>query len=126
MAIKTIQEYLLKMDSDKHRETFDRLLTHIARSFPQLEPRIAWNTPMFTDHGTFILGLSHAKGHIAISPEAAGMRQFADDIAKAGYSSGKMLFRIRWDQEIDFDLIDRLIVFNIADKKDCSTFWRKV
>ncbi|MCQ4950818.1 hypothetical protein NE646_14380, partial [Bittarella massiliensis] len=42
--------------------------------FPDLTPKIAWNQPMFTDHGTFIIGFSAAKAHLAVAPERAGIQ----------------------------------------------------
>jgi uncharacterized protein YdhG (YjbR/CyaY superfamily) len=45
---------------------------------------------MFTDHGTFIIGFSVAKHHLAEKPEF-------DKIVKAGYDHTKELVRIRWD-----------------------------
>ena len=41
-----------------------------AEKFPQLKEENKWNQPMFNDHGTFIIGFSIAKGHIAVAPEA--------------------------------------------------------
>jgi uncharacterized protein YdhG (YjbR/CyaY superfamily) len=35
-----------------------------------LKEEIKWNQPMFSDHGTFIIGFSIAKEHIAVAPEA--------------------------------------------------------
>jgi hypothetical protein len=35
------------------------------------------------------------------------------------------LFRIKWEQEIPYSLLERIIHFNIEDKKECSTSWRK-
>ena len=41
------------------------------RTFSGLEPRVAWNQPVFTDHGTFIIGISVSAGHLAVSPGRA-------------------------------------------------------
>ena len=42
------------------------------RTFSGLEPRVAWNQPVFTDHGTFIIGISVSAGHLAVSPGYLG------------------------------------------------------
>ncbi|MBM7657706.1 uncharacterized protein YdhG (YjbR/CyaY superfamily) [Sporolactobacillus spathodeae] len=97
----------------------------VTEKFPSLEPRIAWNQPMFTDHGTFIIGFSVAKHHLAIGPERAGIVRFSDEIVQAGYDHTKQLVRIRWDSPVDFSLLEKMIAFNISEKADCSTFWRK-
>jgi uncharacterized protein YdhG (YjbR/CyaY superfamily) len=44
---------------------------------------------------------------------------------KAGYDHTKELVRIKWASPVDFSLLEKMIEFNIADKTDCSTFWRK-
>lgn len=43
----------------------------------------------------------------------------------AGYDHTKELIRIRWESPVDFSLLEKMIEFNIMDKGDCSTFWRK-
>ncbi|EJL20530.1 hypothetical protein PMI05_05767 [Brevibacillus sp. BC25] len=80
---------------------------------------------MFTDHGTFIIGFSVAKHHLAVSPERVGITRFSDEIVQAGYDHTKELVRIRWDKPVDFSFLEKMIEFNILDKADCSTFWRK-
>ncbi len=67
---------------------------------------------------------SVAKQHIAVAPETVALDHFDEEIKKAGYIRSKMLFRIKWTDEIDFDLIDKMIEFNIEDKKDMTKFWR--
>ena len=53
------------------------------------------------------------------------MAQFSSEIEQAGYSQTPNLFRIKWDEPVDFSLLERIIQYNIADKADCPTFWRK-
>lgn len=80
---------------------------------------------MFTDHGTYIIGFSVSKYHLAVAPEKVGMTQFADSIVQAGYDHTKLLMRIQWNQPVDYALLEQMIEFNILDKADCSTFWRE-
>ncbi|WP_430787482.1 iron chaperone [Virgibacillus flavescens] len=123
--MKVFPEYLAGIDNPDHRERLEEIFTWIAKQFPNLETEIKWNTPMFTDHGTFILGIDMAKQHVSVAPEYAAMERFADDIAEAGYSSTKGLFRIKWNQTVNYELLQKIVEFNIQDKEDCSTFWRK-
>jgi uncharacterized protein YdhG (YjbR/CyaY superfamily) len=88
-------------------------------------PKIAWKQPMFTDHGTYIIGFSVAKHHLAVAPELAGITQFSDGIVQAGYDHTKQLVRIKWESPVDYSLLEKMIDFNMLDKADCSTFWRK-
>lgn len=117
-------DYLARIDPE-HQSRMEEVLAWVAKRFPTLKPRIAWNQPMFIDHGTFIIGFSVAKHHFAVSPEAAGISHFSDAIRKAGYEHTRMLIRFPWDRPVDFSLLEKMIAFNIQDKADCSTFWRK-
>ncbi|PID21543.1 iron chaperone [Sporosarcina sp. P3] len=118
-------KYLASIDNPDHRDRIEEILNWVANEFPDLEPIIKWNTPMFSDHDTFIIGFSTAKHHISVSPEPAGIANFADDIAQLGYSATKGLFRIRWNEPIHYELLKKIIEFNIQDKADYTSFWRK-
>lgn len=118
------QEYLTKELSEAQRKVLEPLFEHILTEFPDLQTRIAWNQPMFTDHGTFILGISSSKKHFSVSPEVKTMALFSTRIEASGYSQTKNIFRILWDQPVDEKLIFDIIRFNMEDKADCQTFWR--
>ncbi len=118
-------EYLARITDPQHRARTEEVLSWVTTRFPKLVPRIAWKQPMFTDHGTFIIGFSVAKHHLAVSPERAGILHFSDQIVQAGYDHTKMLLHIKWESPVDYSLLERIIEFNIMDKADTKTFWRK-
>ncbi len=121
----SIEEYLSDIDNPKHRRRTEEILGWVTDKFPDLELQIKWNQPMFIDYGTFIIAFSVSKHHLSVAPEATGMTQFANEIAESGYSATKGIFRIKWDQSVNYKLLKKMIEFNIEDKADCSTFWRK-
>ncbi|MEC0284008.1 iron chaperone [Terribacillus saccharophilus] len=123
--MKAFADYLAQIDNPQHRERTEEVLKWVAEKYPNMEQKIAWNQPMFTDHGTFIIGFSIAKQHLAVAPEKAGIDHFSDDIVQAGYDHTKQLVRIKWDGPVDYSLLERMIEFNIMEKADCKTFWRK-
>lgn len=123
--MEVFAEYLSRIDNPQHRVRVEEVLGWTTKRFPNLVPRIAWNQPMFTDHGTFIIGFSTARQHLAVAPERAGINRFSDEIVQAGYSHSKELVRIPWDGPVDLALLEKIIEFNISDKAGCSTFWRK-
>lgn len=123
--MKVFSDYLKQIEHPQHRLRTKEVLDWVGQTFPDLEPRIAWNQPMFTDHGTFIVGFSVSKPHLAISPERAGMVRFTEKIEKTGYSQSKMLFRIKWEEPVDYPLLSCIIDFNRLEKAGCKTFWRK-
>ena len=118
-------EFLARIEQPEQRARTAQVLAWVASTFPHLMPKIAWNQPMFTDHGTFIVGFSVAKQHLAVTPEQAGITHFSAAIIKAGYEHSKMLLRIRWDQPVHFQLLEEMIAFNIREKAGCTSFWRK-
>ena len=118
-------EFLDKIDNPEHRGRVEAVLRWVSERFPDLEARVAWNQPMFTHHGTFIIGFSLAKQHMAVAPEQVAVERFAQDFIRLGYSHTKQLVRMPWSSEMDYDLLERIIAFNIADKAECQTFWRK-
>lgn len=123
--MEVFAECLERINNLQHRSRVEEVLGWILDNFPKLTPRIAWNQPMFTDHGTFIIGFSVAKHHMSVAPEKAGIHHFSDEIVQAGYEYSKELIRIPWDSPVDYSLLKRIIEFNILDKAECSTFWRK-
>lgn len=119
------EDFLNNIEDETHRQRMADVLNWVEKTFPNLNKRFAWNQPMFTDHGTFIIGFSVAKKHIAVAPEEKWMNQFASKVEAAGYGHGSHIFRIGFDQDVNYDLLKELIGYNIEDKKDCETFWRK-
>ena len=123
-SLSVFSEYLSLISDLTQRSKLTDLLFWIAQEFPRLTPIIAWNQPMFTDHGTYIIGFSVAKKYFSVAPEKATMLNFAREIEQAGYDQTALLFRIRWEQFIDLSLLEKMIRFNIVDKEKCSSFWR--
>lgn len=122
--MEVFADYFASIDQPRHRARTEEVMDWVVETFPDLVPKLAWKQPMFTDHGTFIIGFSVSKHHLAVSPERAGIIQFSEEILQAGYDHTKELLRIRWDQPVDFSLLQKMIEFNIMDKAGCTTFWR--
>lgn len=122
--MKSIDDFLVKIENLEKRNKLEGIFRWIEDEFPEIETRIAWNQPMFTHHGTFIIAFSVAKKHIAVSPEKRGILEFKEDIKKSGYDSTELIFRIPWDKSVDFHLLKKIISFNLKDKSETTTFWR--
>lgn len=123
--MNTFEDFLETLSDAQKRQKLRGVLGWVTETFDELEHRIAWNQPMFTHHGTYIIGFSASTQHIAVAPERTAMVRFSKQIEASGYSQAKQIFRIRWSDEIDYGLLERIIRFNIEDKAECSTFWRK-
>ncbi|MGD9887458.1 MAG: iron chaperone [Bacilli bacterium] len=103
----------------------EQLFQWILTKYPHLTLVIKWNQPMFMDHGTFILGFSFAKDHIAIAPEKHTMDLFRDELMDNDYQPTSMMFRIKWNQDVNFDLLAKILDYNIKSKQNDDSFWRK-
>lgn len=123
--METFDEYLKAIDDEEMKQKLSDIYQHVEKVFPDLGKRIAWNQPMYTDHDTFIIAFSAARNHISVAPEKAALRQFKEEIEGSEYDLLKETFKIKRAQPVNYDLLDDMIRFNIEDKKDCTTFWRK-
>lgn len=120
-----IDEYLKVISDSDNRNKFSDVINWIKKEFPNLTLEIKWNQPMFINEGTHIISFSVSKNHFSVSPEFIGMQTFSKAISDAGYSQSKMLFRIKYSDNINYQLLKDIINFQIEDKKDLKTFWRK-
>ena len=118
-------EFLSNIENEQNRTRTEEVLNWVKEKYPHLVPEFKWNQPNFTDHGTFIIAFSVSKQHLAFSPETAGILHFSDEITQAGYTYTKMLVRFPWNKPVDYALLEKIIDYNIADKAECTTFWRK-
>ena len=123
--MEVFENYLLTIENEEHRARMREVLEWIKNRFPDMETRIAWNQPMFTDHGTFIIGFSASKRHFSVAPEPIAIIKFSTKIAQAGYSQSSNIFRIHWEEPVDFSLLEQIIEYNRKDKAECTSFWRK-
>ncbi len=123
--MEIFDDYLKRIDHPQIRACIEEVLGWVNKKYPSLEPKVAWNQPMFTDHDTFIIGFSVSKNHLAIAPEKAAIDQFSSAIIEAGFEHTMGLIRMPWNSPIDYSLLEKIIAFNILDKADCATFWRK-
>ena len=124
MAISTLDEYLETIPNDDNRARIVEVLNWVAELHPELELRIAWNQPMFTHHGTYIIGFSAASKHMAMAPERATMIRFEPVMRERGTDFGKMFARQPWNKPFDYELLDAFIQYQLAEKQDVTSFWR--
>ncbi|MCT1717537.1 iron chaperone [Dermabacter hominis] len=124
MTIRTLNEFLDTVPDGPKRERMIEVLEWVQATYPDLEMRIAWSTPMFTHHGTFIVGFSAAKMHMSVSPEKATMQHFEDLMEERGTDRTAMLARQPWSKPFDYELLAEFIDYQIVTKKDVTTFWR--
>lgn len=118
------KDYLASIPNEFQRVKMDRVLNWVCDAFPDLGTRIAWSNPTFTDHGTHIASFNCSKKHLSLSAEPIVISTFSERIKAAGFTHTQMLVQFPWDSDVDFELIEAIIRFNIEDKKDVMSFWR--
>lgn len=123
--MEVFSDFLAGIDDPLYQERMKSVFIWILKKYPNLNTEIKWNQPMFTDHGTFIVGFSVSKKHLAVAPESVTITHLESEIVKAGYDYTKQIIRIPWDAEVDYPLLEKMIDFNISDKAKCTSFWRK-
>ena len=123
--MEAFKEYISQIEDQNQRNQVGEVLQWISEEYPQLSHRIAWNQPSFTNHGTFIISLSIYKNHFALCPEPEGIERFSEEIIKSGYEYTKMFIKVKWGSPVNYILLKNIIDFNIDDKKDYKTYWRK-
>ena len=124
MAISRLDEFLATIPDDDNRERMVEMLDWVAQHYPELELCIAWNQPMFTHHGTYIIGFSAASKHMAMVPERATMIRFEQVMREHGTDFGTMLARQPWNKPFDYHLLDAFIQHQLTEKQDITSFWR--
>jgi len=124
-SLQLFKPYLEGIDNLLQKERLETIFTFIDQNYPNLKGRIAWNQPMYTYKDTFIIAFSVSKKHIAVSPEQKGIIAFKKQLEDANYVYTQMIFRIPNDAVINLDLLRSIINYNIEDKKELKTFWRK-
>jgi len=124
MAIKTLDEFLATIPDDDNRERMVDVLVWVGLTYPELELRIEWNQPMFTHHGTYIIGFSAASKHMTMAPERATMIRFEQVMRERGTDFSTMLARQPWNRPFDYELLDAFIQHQLAEKQDITSFWR--
>ncbi|MGD9901588.1 MAG: iron chaperone [Spirochaetales bacterium] len=123
--MEIFKDYVNSIENKDNRQKFEGVLEWVQKTFPRLTPRFAWGQPMFTLNGTFIIGFSVAKPHFAFAPEELAVNVFSSEITKAGYDHGTKFARIKWSAPVNYALLKKIIEFNMIDKANCKTFWRK-
>ena len=62
MTIRTLDEFLTTIPEGPKRDRMIEVLDWVKATYPDLELRIAWSTPMFTHHRVF--GREDAHGRV--------------------------------------------------------------
>lgn len=105
----TINEYIETFPKEKQKIMME-LYSYITQQFPMLKEKISWQMPTFyTKHN--IIHFAMNKHHLGIYPGSDAMEVFATEVQN--YQPSKGAFHILLIQDIPFDLIHRIISYNL-------------
>ena len=121
---KEIKNYIGKLPEEQ-QEKLTEILTWLEKEFPELEGTIKYNQLMYVAHGTFIVGFKPAKAHIGLLCEEVGVEKFLSAASNLGLKNTKGRFILPWKSEVPFELMREIVKFNLADKADLTSFFRK-
>lgn len=119
---QAFEGYLSRITDHPHREEFLDVLDWVLTTYPDLVPVVKWNQPMFTHHGTFIIGFSTASKHFTIGPE--GLDEIMEVVTAAGYKTGTRTIKVPYGEPVKYEVIAAAIENNLEAKKDITSFWR--
>ncbi len=121
-----INEWIELIKNDFQRERIIEINNFIQKNFNNIKTEIKWNQLFYllSKNGTFILAISISKNHISFAPENVAIKKFENEFKRNNYVYTKNIFKVDNNKNIDFELVKRIIKFNINDKKDLLSFWR--
>jgi uncharacterized protein YdhG (YjbR/CyaY superfamily) len=73
-------EYIDSLHNPAHKKRMSEAFRWVEKNFPTLKGVIKWNQPMYSDHGTLIIGFSAAKNHMSFTPEEQVIQLFSEEI----------------------------------------------
>ncbi len=122
---ENIELYFAKVLDDDKRKMVRNLYDCILKDFSELSAKYAWNQPMIYLNKTFIMNIAPAKNHFSIAIEKTPLAFFSDEIKACDYELLKKGFKINYNQDINYELIKKIIIFSIDFKKDYETVFEK-
>jgi uncharacterized protein YdhG (YjbR/CyaY superfamily) len=115
--------FLNEINNEKLRSKLEEIISWIESNYSDFNLEYKWNQPMLIRNGTYIMGFSVSKKHIGVGLEARIMEYFKTVLEEKNIEHGKMIFRIKEDDEVDYNLLSTIIDYIVIYKKDVKSFW---
>lgn len=118
----TIDEYILQFDSDK-QNVLNAVRETIREAAPEATETINYNMPTFRFNGNLI-HFAMFKNHLGIYPGPETIEAFA--VKLTAYKTSKGAIQLTLDEEINVQLIQELVLYNLEKLKDKQVpDWKK-
>jgi uncharacterized protein YdhG (YjbR/CyaY superfamily) len=120
----SLDEYISAIKDPKKEKIFRGVIEKVKKMSPGIEISMKWNNPMAVLDDKFVIGFSAYNDFISVGLEGKESEKFAKEITDSGYSKNIYTFKIKWDDEINYSLLNKIVNFSISDKKGTNKFWR--
>lgn len=120
-----VNKFLAEVENSRLSIKLKEIISWIETTYPNFKLEYKWNQPMLTKNGTYIMGFSVSKKHLSVGLEDIVMKHFQDKLDQLGIEHGKMIFKIKENEMVNYDLIKELIDYIVDLKREDVTFWHR-
>jgi uncharacterized protein YdhG (YjbR/CyaY superfamily) len=113
-TFKNIDEYFM-LFPEEVQEKFDELRHKINTQDSAIEEYIGYQMPAFRYKGKPLVYFAGYKKHIGFYPGSEGIKNFEKDFTKRKYKFSKGAVQFPINEELPFDLIDKIIRFRMEE-----------
>jgi uncharacterized protein YdhG (YjbR/CyaY superfamily) len=109
-----IDEYIAGFPAE-HQELLTVMRETIAQAAPDAEESWGYGVPAFDMNKKHLVYFAGFKNHVGLYPTPSGLEAFADEVAEAGYKTGKATIQFPLGEELPTDLIARIVKFRVEE-----------
>lgn len=109
-----INEYIASFPDDVQK-ILQKITKAIHKVVPDAEEAIKYGIPTFTLDGKNLIHFAAYKKHIGLYPAPRGAEEFKTELAN--YEGGKGTVQFQLDKPIPYDLITRIVKFQVKRSK---------
>lgn len=119
-----IKLYFEQVEDGENRQKVVDLFNKLVAVDDNLTQIYAWNSPMIKYKEAFNCGITVAKAHFTMAFDTQALEFYKERILENGYGLNLKTFKIKYNQEIDFELLTEMVLFSIALRQDATGFWK--
>lgn len=114
----SVEDFLESLAADK-QHTLRTVIDLVLGEFPDLESKVAWNTPQIHRGSDYVFGVSSLTSHLALAPWSTDViEEFRPRLEGNGYVVKKHLFQVPDDWDVDDALITGMVRARLAELDD--------
>ncbi len=112
MPVSTIDEYIVQFDSETQNK-LNAIRTIIKKAAPEAVETMGYGVPTFKLKRNLV-HFAAFKKHIGFYPSPSGIERFKEELKTYKRAKGSVQFPL--DQEIPYDLIQRIVIFRVEEE----------